>query len=169
MEFRSILHSRANAGEKFSLEELTLHTTFDVIVKAAFGYSLNAKSQGSAAVAHWEKMSRAFASTRESYNFINKFFARRIVDAEGKKLDVILTEMIKKRFDAVVQEKTDLSNKKGLGIMDLVLRDYVEEIRQSGKEVLDPEFLETAITQVKTLLIAGTGTTSDVICYSMMM
>jgi hypothetical protein len=53
--------------------------------------------------------------------------------------------------------------------MDLILRDYMEDLRRTGKEGLDPSFLETAITQVKTLLIAGTGTTSDVICYLMMM
>jgi cytochrome P450 len=169
MEFRSILRKFAEAGEKFSLEELTLHTTFDVIGKATFGHSLNAKTQGSVALEHWENMSRAFANTRESYNFIGNFFARRTVKAEAEKLDAILTEMIKKRFDAVVEEKTDLSNKKGLGIMDLILRDYVAESRQSGRQGLDSAFLETAITQVKTLLIAGTGTTSDVICYSMMM
>jgi hypothetical protein len=138
MEFRSILHDMAKAGEKFSLEEVTLHTTFDVIGKATFGHSLNAKSQGSKALEHWEEMSRAFAATRESYNFISNFIARRTITAEAKKLDAILTEMIKKRFDAVVHEKTNLSKKKGLGIMDLILRDYVEDIRQSGREGLDP-------------------------------
>jgi hypothetical protein len=70
--------------------------------------------------------------------------------------------LIRKRFDVVVQEKTDLSNKKGLGIMDLILRDYVEDIRQSGKQGLDPAFLKTAVTQVKTLVIAGNGKTAPV-------
>jgi hypothetical protein len=77
--------------------------------------------------------------------------------------------MVKQRFDVLVHEKTTLSNRKGLSIMDLILRDYMEDLRRTGKEGLDPSFLETAITQVKTLLIAGTGTTSDVICYLMMM
>jgi cytochrome P450 len=169
MEFRSILHGKAQSGDKFSLEEITLRTTFDVIGKATFGHSLNAKTKGSVALEHWESMSQAFAKTRESYNFIAKFFSQRKVKAEARKLDAVLAELVQKRFDVVVQEKTDLSNKKGLGIMDLILRDYVENIRQSGRQGLDPAFLETAITQVKTLLIAGTGTTSDVICYVMMM
>jgi hypothetical protein len=113
--------------------------------------------------------SRAFAQTRESWNFVKAFFVNRVVKSETRKLDAILTKLIKQRLDVVVQENTDLSNKKGLGIMDLILRDYVEDIRRSGKKDLDPDFLATAITQVKTLLIAGTGTTSDVICYSLMM
>lgn len=169
MEFRSILHSKAQSREKFSLEEITLHTTFDVIGKATFGHSMNAKTEGSVALEHWESMSQNFAKTRESYNFIASFLNKRKVQAEAKKLDAVLAELIRKRFEVVVQEKTDLSNKKGLGIMDLILRDYVEEIRQSGRQGLDPIFLETAITQVKTLVIAGTGTTSDVICYVIMM
>jgi|TARA_R110002003_G_scaffold206_24_gene15897 cytochrome P450 len=169
MEFRSILRNKANSGDKFSLEELTLHSTFDVIGKATFGVSLNAKTKGSAALEHWEAMSRAFATTRESYNFIRNFFAKRVVQAEAKKLDAVLAAMVKKRFDVLVHEKTNLSNRKGLSIMDLILRDYMEDLRRTGKEGLDPSFLETAITQVKTLLIAGTGTTSDVICYLMMM
>ncbi|KAH7061619.1 cytochrome P450 [Paraphoma chrysanthemicola] len=169
MEFRSILHSKAESGEKFSLEELTLHSTFDVIGRATFGESLNAKTKGSAALEHWEAMSRAFATTRESYNIIQNFFSRRVVQAEAQKLDAVLGTMVKKRFDVLVREKTDLSVRKGLSIMDLILRDYMEEIRHSGKEGLEPSFLDTAITQVKTLLIAGTGTTSDVICYLMMM
>jgi cytochrome P450 len=169
MGFRSILHRMADSAEKFSLEEHTLHTTFDVIGKATFGHSMNAKSNGSKALEHWEAMSRAFAKTRESYNPIRKFLAKRVVQHETKKLDAILTKLIMKRFEVVVQEKTDLSNKKGLGIMDLILRDYVGEIRQSGKQGLDPAFLRTAITQVKTLLVGGTGTTSDIICYTAMM
>lgn len=169
MEFRSILREKAESGEKFSLEEITLHTTFDVIGKATFGHSLNAKRQGSPALDHWEAMSRAFAKTRETWNFIAIFLSKRVVKAETKKLDVILCDMIQNRFNLLIRDKADLRNKKGLGIMDLILRDYIEEIRQTGKQRLDRKFLGTALCQVKTLLIAGTGTTSDVICYTIMM
>ncbi|KAL5113779.1 hypothetical protein ACEQ8H_008353 [Pleosporales sp. CAS-2024a] len=89
MEFRCILRDFAQAGDKFMLEELTLRTTFDVIGKATFGHSLNAKSQGSEALLHWEAMSSAFAPTPQSWNLIKNFFANRIVKAEAKKLDAI--------------------------------------------------------------------------------
>ena len=114
-------------------------------------------------------MSRAFAKTRETWNFIAIFLSKRVVKAETKKLDVILCDMIQNRFNLLIRDKADLRNKKGLGIMDLILRDYIEEIRQTGKQRLDRKFLGTALCQVKTLLIAGTGTTSDVICYTIMM
>ena len=169
MEFRAILHEKAECGEKFKFEEVVLHTTFDVIGKATFGHSLNAKKEGSAALEHWEAMTQAFASTRESHNFIKNFLAKKKSQAERKKLDAILADLVKKRFDVVVREKTDLSNRKGLSILDLVLRDYVAELRQSNKKGLDTSFLETAIIQIKALLIGGSGTTSDVICFTMML
>jgi hypothetical protein len=114
-------------------------------------------------------MTRTWATCRDSYNVFKKFLVGRIVKAEAKKFDKILIDMIKQRYDIVEREKTDLSDKKALCIMDLILRDHIQEVRQSGKLALDPNFLQIAVTQVKTLLIAGTGTTSDGICYAMMM
>jgi cytochrome P450 len=169
MEFRSILHEKAESGKAFSFDELTAHTAFDIVGRATFGHSLNAKSEGCAALVHWEAMVRAFAPTRQSWNFVKNFFTMRLVNAEARQLDAILVDLIRKRFDIVVREEKDLSDRKTLCIMDLILRDHMEESRQSGKPRLDPEFLRMAVTQVKTLLIAGTGTTSDGICYSMML
>jgi len=169
MEFRDILHTKAKSGEKFRFEDLTLHTTFDVIGKATFGQSLNAKREGSLALEHWENMSRAFASIRGSWNLIKNFFKKRLVRTEAKKLDAILAGIIRQRFDLVVRENTNLSSKKGLNIMDLILRESMDEIRQLNKQELDPIFLADAITQIKTLLVAGTGTTSNTICFTMML
>lgn len=169
MEFRSILREKADEGKTFSFEELASHSTFDVIGKATFGHSLNAKTQGSAALVHWEATTRAVAASRDSWNLIKNFRNQRIIKAELKKLDALLADMIKQRYDVVEREKADLSNKKGLCIMDLIMRDYIAEARQSGKVGLDREFLRVAIMQVKTLLVAGTGTTSDTICFTMML
>jgi cytochrome P450 len=44
------------------------------------------------------------------------------------------------------------------------VRDYLDE----GRQELDPVFLDNAVTQVKTLLVAGTGTTSDTLCFAAM-
>lgn len=169
MQFRSILQQKAASGKTFCLEDITLHLTFDVVGKATFGHSLNAKSEGSKVLEHWEAMSRAFATTRESWNVFRKLFVNRTIKRESKKLDAVLTELIQERFEHVLREKTDLSSKKGLGIMDLILREHMEEIRASGREELDQAFLKAAITQVKTLLIAGSGTTSDGIVFAMML
>lgn len=53
--------------------------------------------------------------------------------------------------------------------MDLILRDYLADPRRIQATELDPEFLEDAVTQVKTLLIAGTGTTSDTVVFGAML
>lgn len=169
MEFRSILHAKATSGNKFNLEDVTLHTTLDIIGRATFDHSLNAKREGSVALGHWEAMTRAWPKCRDSFNVFNNVLVRRTVRAEARKLDAVLIDMIKQRYDIVKREKSNLSDKKGLCIMDLILRDHVEEIRQSGKPALDTKFLQVAVTHVKTLLVAGTGTTSDTICYTMMM
>lgn len=169
MELRSMLHDKAKSGEIFKFEEMTLHTTFDVIGKAAFGQSLNAKTKGSAVLQHWEKMSRAFQAYHESWNFYNNWFNKKIVREESKELNFILTKMIKQRFDILIHDKTDLSNRKGLGIMDLILRDYIAETRLSAKQGLDQAFIDTSLSQIKALLIAGTSTTSDTVCFMMML
>ncbi|KAF1937902.1 cytochrome P450 3A30 [Clathrospora elynae] len=73
-------------------------------------------------------------------------------------------------FDiATLSDNIDLSEKRGLGIMYLILREHLDEMRQSKKQELDAKFLQDAITQVKTLLIAGTRTTSDTICFGAML
>jgi cytochrome P450 len=42
-------------------------------------------------------------------------------------------------------------------------------MRKSGANSLDPNFIELAVTQIKTLLLAATGTTSDTICFAYML
>ena len=49
--------------------------------------------------------------------------------------------------------------------MDLILREHI----QNGATQLDSRFMEDALTQVKTLLTAGSGTTSDTVCFIAMM
>lgn len=169
MKFRAHLMGKAESGENFKLEELTQHLTFDVIGTATFGRSLEAQTKGSIALQHVEDMSRAFMRTRESFNIVNNFFVNMKRDAARKKLDVIIAGLIKERFNKLHHEKVDLSEKRGLGIMDLILRDYMEDHRQAARQELDPDFLKNAVTQVKTLIIAGTGTTSDTICFASML
>lgn len=169
MKFRSIISEKAQSGEVFRLEDLTQHLTFDVIGTATFGRSLDAQTKGSVALQHFEDMCRAFMKSRESFNIIRNFFVNRKRDASRKKLDAVIAKLVKERFDKLQREKIDLTAKRGLGIMDLILRDYMEQLRQGEKEDLDPDFLESAITQVKTLLIAGTGTSSDTVCFAAML
>ncbi len=168
MKFRSHMLKKAESGEKFKLEDFTQHLTFDVIGTAAFGRSLEAQSQGTPALEHFENMCRAYMQSRESWNVVRNFFLNRKRDFYRKKLDNEVIKLIQERFEKVQEEKVDLSEKRGLGMMDLILREYMDEHRQSGRKDLDPEFLRDALSQVKTLVIAGTGTTSDTLCFCAM-
>lgn len=168
MTFRKILQKKAESGEVFRLEDLTQYLTFDVIGTATFGHSLEAQTKGNVALQHFEDMCRAFMRSRESLNYVRNFFVNIKRDAAKKKLDAAIKVLVRERFNLLQKDKIDLTGKRGLGIMDLILRDYLEESRQTGRQELDPEFLESAITQVKTLLIAGTGTTSDTVCFALM-
>jgi cytochrome P450 len=53
--------------------------------------------------------------------------------------------------------------------MDLILREYLTDPDKSTTTELDSEFLVDALTHVKTLLIAGSGTTSDTSCFGHML
>jgi cytochrome P450 len=168
MQFRSILHKIAETGEVFRLEDPTQHLTFDVISTATFGRSLDAQTKGSDALVHFENMCRAFMHSRESWNFFSNFFHNRKRDVYRAKLDAIVVDLIKERFDIVQRDQLDLSEKRGLGIMDLILREHMDELCQTGAKELAPDFLADALSQVKTLLIAGSGTTSDTVCFAAM-
>jgi cytochrome P450 len=143
MKFRSRLNRLAEAGEEFRLEKYAVHLTFDVIGKATFSQSLEAQTEGkgSPAMDHFEEMCRAYMIERSTWNVVKKLLARRKMRAAGKRLDAVVATLVKKRFDVLQREKIDTSNKKGLCIMDLILRDYFEETPVSGKKDLDSTFL----------------------------
>ncbi|KAE8832834.1 hypothetical protein PTNB73_09764 [Pyrenophora teres f. teres] len=165
MKYRAILRQKSETGEVFAFETHTMCMTFDVICTATFGYSLDAQTKGSDALIHFENMCRIHIESRDSLNFVRNFFVHRRRDAERDKWSAILAKLIRERFEIVKSDKLNLSDKRGLGIMDLILREYV----QSGATELDARFMEDALTQVRTMFSAGSSTTSDTICFAFML
>jgi cytochrome P450 len=45
----------------------------------------------------------------------------------------------------------------------------LNEHQQAGRDDLDPQFLKDAVTQVKTMLVAGTATTADSVSFGAML
>ena len=68
------------------------------------GRSLNAQTEGSLALQHFEDMCRAFMTSRESFNYMKNFFANMRRKAARRKLDKIVEELVKERFDIVRRE-----------------------------------------------------------------
>ncbi|KAF2133061.1 cytochrome P450 3A30 [Dothidotthia symphoricarpi CBS 119687] len=164
MKFRGLMKELAQSGEDFRMDDYGQRLMFDIIGKATFSVSLHAQENGSLALEYWEKMCRTHMVLRESWNPIKNLFLKQKIRKIRIQFDAVLTKLVRERFDVVRRDKVDMSEKRGLGIMDLILRDDI----QAGMQDLSPQFIADALSQVKTMLVAGTGTTSDTLCFANM-
>ena len=173
MEFRTILAGLAETGEAFELEKYVERLTLDVIGTTTFGHSLDAQAMGhnSSVMRHWEDMTRANMQTRESWRIdvVRNYMATKRRDEAKRKLDTVLTELIEKRFDYVRQNEVSLEKRKDSIIIDLILREYLQETPQKSQQCLDPALLEDVLLQMRALLVGGTGTTTDTVCFTYML
>ncbi|KAF3001900.1 hypothetical protein E8E13_006170 [Curvularia kusanoi] len=173
MEFRAIMNKLAESGEEFEFEKYMERLTVDVIGTATFGHSLGAQAmgQGSSVMQHWEEMSHAQVVVRDSWSIdvVRKHLAVRRQRAAKRKFDAILTELVQKRFDYVRHNDVSLEKRKGAIILDLILREHLQDRPQMRQDGLDPEFLEDILTQVRTLVVGGSGTTTDTMCFLYML
>jgi cytochrome P450 len=158
MMFRSILHALADSGDVFSLDDTCSNLTFDIMGKVIFGQSFDAQTKGSAVLRNYNDICHAFSIERDAWNPITSRAQRRIRLAATKQLDGVLEKMILDRYKSIQQENIDVSKKRGLSIVDLVLRERIEEVRKSeggSVSALGADFLAFALTQIKVLLLAG--------------
>lgn len=173
MEFRAILAKLAETGEAFEFEKYVERLTLDVIGTATFGQSLGAQAMGheSTMMRHWEDMTRAHLQARESWriDFVRKEMAARRREKAKGKLDALLTGLVQQRFDYVRQNDINLEKRKDSIIMDLILREYLQEAPQKSQQRLDPTFLEDSLLQVRALVAGGTGSTTDTVCFTYML
>ncbi|KAF2009808.1 cytochrome P450 3A30 [Aaosphaeria arxii CBS 175.79] len=169
MIFRSILQQKAESGEVFSLEKASSCLTFDIVGKAAFGYNLGAQADwNSPALRHFGDMIHGLSMETRSWNPFKRLLGRRRRLTATKQLDSLIEKLIRQRYEELERGNIDVSHKRSLSIMDLVLRDRLEEMRkikQSKSTALDMGFLASAVTQIKTLVLAGNGTVTDTVCF----
>lgn len=165
MKFRGILHKLAESGEVFKLEDYGQRLIFDIIGKATFGESLKAQDNGSEALKYWEEITRTDMVVRQSWNPVKRYTLKKQIAAATTKLDALITSLVQRRFSMLKQDKPNGSSKRKQSIMELVLS---EEIL-TGTHTLSTSFLSDAVSNVKTLLVAGTGTTADTLCFAFML
>ncbi|KAJ4359334.1 hypothetical protein N0V95_002258 [Ascochyta clinopodiicola] len=170
MKFRAIMNKLSETGESFQFEKYVERLTLDVIGTATFGHSLGAQAMGNHVMRHWEDMSRAHSQERDGWRIdvVRNYLAKRKREAAMDKLNAILTELVKKRLEYVRENDVCMEKRNASIIMDLILREHLQETPQSIENCIDPDFLESLLTQVRTLLVAGAGTTSDTICFAYM-
>ncbi|KAH7124143.1 cytochrome P450 [Dendryphion nanum] len=175
MQFRATLKKFAESGEIFHMEHTASCLTFDVIGTAVFGpgSSLGAQINGSSpSLQNFMDIMTYNAVQRDSKNPWTKFTARQKRLTATSELNATLSTLIRQRYNELERDNVDVSQKRKLTIMDLVLRDRLEETRKTGggtEAGLNPEFMDVALTQIKTMLLAGTGTTNDTITFTYML
>jgi cytochrome P450 len=173
MEFRAIVSRLAESGEDFESEKYMERLTLDVIGTATFGRSLGAQAMGhgSSVMRYWEEMTRAHRQVREFWavDFVRKHLAIRRRKAAKSKLDAVLTESVQERFSYVRENEVNLEKRKGSIILDLILQEYLRERPETRQSGMDPKFLEDILTQIRTLIAAGSGTTTDTASFMYML
>ncbi|KAF1996663.1 cytochrome P450 3A30 [Amniculicola lignicola CBS 123094] len=171
MGYRSKLLKMAESGEIFKLEDITNDFTFDVISNATFGFSLNAQTKRDS-IDDFNDLLHQSMIVRDSWNPVTSLVARRNRGLASQKLSKRFGDMIQERFAILQQDNINVSNKRSLTILDLVLRDHAEELRRTTSNtstILDESFKEMAITQIKAMLLGGSSTTADTICFMYML
>ena len=172
MTFRQILFEKAAAGKPFELEDVVGRAAFDIICTTIFGFSLDGQRKGNLILDGFTALTNNWPLERDTWNPITKRSSRIAREANHKKIDVYVEKLIRERFDILHRDNIDVSKKRGLIIMDLLLRDRFQESKSAGKtpsEALDADFINLVITNIKTLLLAGTGTITDTVCFAYML
>ena len=82
-----------------------------------------------------------------SWNAVGKFFARRRLNGLNGELEAQLADMIRVRYEKLQRDNADVSQKRGLCTIDLILRDRLLAAGKDQTEALDPAFMHMAISQ----------------------
>lgn len=166
MKFRSILQEKSATGEVFRLEKVLQNLILNTIGRSIFDESLEAQTKEVPMLTAFRRACKENMILIYSWNPIAIFLARRKQIRFNHFLEGKLADMVRTRFEKVQRESIDVSQKRGLCTMDLILRDHLVEVRKTQKQPLDATFMRMAITQVKTLLLAGSGTTASTLTFA---
>jgi len=150
MLFRNTLDKLAQTGEVFSMEETSAKLIFDVIARIVFNFPLHAQTKGSSYLEDLRDMIH-LADAQLSWNPFVKmraFFKRRTI---FNRLQVSIVGKINERLNLLRSKRIVPSRKDPFSILDLMLREQVQEERGNVKEKiseeLTPEYLELLVTK----------------------
>ncbi|KAG0646995.1 Cytochrome P450 monooxygenase aflN [Hyphodiscus hymeniophilus] len=146
--FRSSLDKLAMSGKTFSMEALGTRLVFDVIARVVFNLSLNAQTKGSTYLDDLMEMI-ALSEAQLSFNPVVKMRAWLRRKHVLGRLHPSITEKIMERFNLLREEKIVPSRKDPYSILDLMLREQLQEVQGEGNAAQDlsPEYLELMITK----------------------
>lgn len=168
--FRSKLDQLAATGEVFSMEKIAAKLIFDVIARIVFNFSLHAQTQGCQELEDLHEMI-ALSEAQLSFNPLVKIKAWWRKRTVLPRLDRSMLGKIKERLSLLRREKIVPSRKDPFSILDLMLREQVEEDSKMGREArsvdeIAPKYKDLLLANIKGLLLGGHGTTTDTLCVS---
>ncbi|KAM5341846.1 hypothetical protein ACJ41O_014877 [Fusarium nematophilum] len=164
--FRQNLDKLASTGEVFSMEDLSGRLIFDVISRIVFNFPLNAQTTGSQDLDDLRELIVLANKQMDISVALNplvriaRWWRRRSV---LKRLHPSVRGKIHERLGLLVEGGVVPSRRDPTGILDLMLREYVE-----GKK-MTREDESILLTNINGLLIGGHGTTTDSLCFIYML
>ncbi|KAG9231339.1 cytochrome P450 [Amylocarpus encephaloides] len=171
LTFQKTLDRYADSGEVFSMVNEGGKLIFDVIARLVFNFSLHAQTEGSQDLEDLKAMV-GLAEAALSWDPILKlktFLPRRRI---FNRLQISIGGKIRERLALLREGKIVPSRKDPHSILDLMLREHVEE-HAAGKDTnevkLPKAYTEMVTTNLKGLLVGGHSTTNDTLCYALML
>ncbi|OAL35395.1 hypothetical protein AYO20_05245 [Fonsecaea nubica] len=164
--FKDRISDYASTGEVFPIQDTAMALTIDVIGEVVLGKNFDSQRQPNELTMHFKK---AVSWAGPSMDVISWNLSRPFKWWHCVQQDRIIEKMIRERHAET--RATDSHSTKAA--VDLFLQAYREEkMGASGKggrrtDELDPEFLNLARDNVKTLLLGGHDTTSSTMAYTL--
>ncbi|KAI8242331.1 putative sterigmatocystin biosynthesis P450 monooxygenase stcS [Colletotrichum sp. SAR 10_96] len=156
--FHERLRAFAEKDESFNMEEEAAKTIFDVIGKVVFGFSLEAQRTGSPLLEDLRASinpATTFISTKNPWK---KRKAEQGLQKLKDRVRKVLADEMHERLRILQDEKELPSRRQVKSVLDRIVLDRI----QSGPgATLDDPFIDTAVTNLKALLLGGHGTTTD--------
>ncbi|KAF2495414.1 cytochrome P450 3A30 [Lophium mytilinum] len=170
--FGDKLKKFAASGEVFSLEKQLSQLLFDTTGMTVYNILFHAQTSESAWLKDMKSIQENWVIQRETWNPITKVIHLLKHKAASWRDNRYVEQKIIERLTEIKRDNVELTSRKGLSILDLLLFDRLEELKNSNKstaEILDKKFMNMMLVNLKAILMGGQGTTTDTLCFIFML
>ena len=171
MVLREILDELATTNTKFSLETLARNLTFNVICRTMLGVVPDAQRKSHPILDEISIGIECTTTENLSFNPFTKLAAKRKRKAARTRLDVLVKQIVQDRVEFLKNEDTEDGNDTGLQAIDLIIRDTLQNDNSGSKSftTLDENTTELIMSNAKSFILGGMGTTADTLCFAYML
>lgn len=166
--FHHILNEHAILSGIVRFEQVISALAFDIVSKSIFGTITSSQKGRSEDLCDLDTIIKNEFAIRNTRSPFAKRKLNRAKDQSIRSLDDSIRLKLRTRFDALNQQDVDLGHKQDLCILDLILQDYVQN-NPARSRTMEPHFESMVINNIKALLLAGSGTVTDTLCFTFML